>query len=103
MQWNETPLHIAAGMGHAPMVALLLATPGVDPLAIDSLVRGTQRAFHWGFCPSAHALPSVLQSGVTPLEKARRRKHAAAAAVLEADPRVAAALAAAAAIKGPRA
>ena len=36
-----TPLHTAAVKGSAPVVALLLATPGVDPMA-KSRVRGAQ-------------------------------------------------------------
>ena len=35
MQHGRTPLHEAAVEGHAPVVALLLATPGVDPLAMN--------------------------------------------------------------------
>ena len=34
---------MAALNGRAPVVALLLATPGVDPLAKEKLVRGAQR------------------------------------------------------------
>ena len=33
MQYGGTPLHRAAANGNTRVVALLLATPGVDPLA----------------------------------------------------------------------
>ena len=42
LQSGSTPLHAAAASGSAPVVALLLATPGADPLATD-WVRGAQR------------------------------------------------------------
>ena len=40
LQWGSTPLHAAAGSGHAPVVALLLATPGVDPTLEDEVSIG---------------------------------------------------------------
>ena len=43
LQRGQTPLHRAAINGHAPVVALLLATPGVDSLARVGEVRGAQR------------------------------------------------------------
>ena len=89
LQAGVTPLHVAAECDHAPVVALLLATPGVDPLAL--YVRGTQRrlcGLLFFQCPSL--LP---QFGRTPLDLAQSK--GAAAALLRADPRVAAALAAA--------
>lgn len=43
LQCRWTPLHWAAYKGHAPIVALLLATSGVDPLAREGLVRGDCR------------------------------------------------------------
>ena len=43
LQYGVTPLHVAAMYGHAPVVALLLATPGVHPLAETKTVRGAQR------------------------------------------------------------
>ena len=42
LQRGQTPLHWAAFYGRAPVVALLLATPGVDPTLKDK-VRGAQR------------------------------------------------------------
>ena len=43
LQGDDTPLHMACGNDHAPVIALLLATPGVDPLAKDVVsLRGTQ-------------------------------------------------------------
>ena len=33
--FGSTILHVAARNGHVPLVALLLATPGVDPLRRD--------------------------------------------------------------------
>ena len=41
LQDGLTPLHVAAYLGHTPIVDLLLATPGVDPLAIKA--SGAQR------------------------------------------------------------
>ena len=67
---GTTALHAAAHKGCAPVVALLLAIPGVDPLA-------------------------VRYSGETPLDMAYGAEKAAAATLLRADPRMAAALAAA--------
>ena len=75
-------------MGHAPVVALLLATLGVDPLA-KTAVRGVQR---WLRCCLRAPRPSpLLQEGKTPLDWAQR--NGSAAALLRADPRVGAALA----------
>ena len=42
LQVGRTPLHWAAGNDHVHVVALLLATPGVDSVA-KSRVRGAQR------------------------------------------------------------
>ena len=89
LQSGWTPLHVAAWYGHAPVVALLLATPGVDPLAKDILVRGAQRRLR-GRLPAPRPSP-LLQTGWTPLEWAQGYGRDAAAAVLRADPRVAAA------------
>ena len=74
LQDGFTPLHAAAAKGHASVVTLLLATPGVDPLA------------------------ACLSDGETPLDWALESDYITAertAALLHADPRVAAALAAA--------
>lgn len=70
----------------------------------DDLVRGTRRAAHppstWGWTrdPRVFFMPVSSISaagGSTPLDIAENDGHAAAAAPLRADPRVAAALAAA--------
>ena len=49
---------MAAEKGHAPLVSLLLATPGMDPLAKD-VVRGAQRRLR--------ALSACLSPCITPL------------------------------------
>ena len=54
LQRGWTPLHAAAWNGRAPVVALLLATPGVAPLAKTRGVRGAQR---WLRC-----LPACLMA-----------------------------------------
>ena len=90
LQYGCTPLRAAAIGGSAPVVALLLATPGVDPLAKDE-VRGAQR---WLVARLPHS-SLLLQAGHTPLDWAQSGGQAATAALLRADPRVAAALAAA--------
>ena len=64
LQYGNTPLHAAAMNGSAPVVALLLATPGVDPLA-KTRVRGTQR---WLRGPPACPMP--LPSGAVWLDSA---------------------------------
>lgn len=48
LQYGGTPLHVAVGSRRTPIVALLLATPGVDPLSKDA-VRGAQRRFSRAF------------------------------------------------------
>jgi len=109
IQDGVTPLHVAACNGHAAVATLLLATPGVDPLAAD-IVRGA-----WAEVapqarmpplppPHPFALPLLLlltlQKGATSWVVARRYGHRAVAALLKADPRVAAALAAAKVSRG---
>ena len=94
MQAGYTPLHVAAGYGHAHVVALLLATPVANPLAKTG-VRGAQRRLS---SPPNFTTPlssPLVQDGMTPLEVAQTSGKVAAAALLGADPRVAAALAAA--------
>ena len=61
LQDGLTPLHMAAIEGHVPVVALLLASPGVNPLAKD-VVRGAQRRLR--------ALPACLSACYTPLPSA---------------------------------
>ena len=58
MQHGRTPLHEAAVEGHAPVVALLLATPGVDPLAMNR-VRGALRRPKGPVCPF-YAVPCAV-------------------------------------------
>ena len=95
MQNGETPLHLAALLGHTPIVALLLATPGVNPLAVDKGRRGCGAG---PGAPRACFMPVSSFSasgGSTPLDNAENEGHATTAAMMRADPRVAAALAAA--------
>ena len=90
-----TPLHAAAYRGYTSAVALLLATPGVDPLA-KTAVRGAQRWLRGLPAVLSAPRPSpLLQEDETPLDWAKSAEEdaAAAAALLRADPRVAAALA----------
>lgn len=94
LQSGWAPLHAAAAIGHAPVVALLLATPGVDPLLKTGMVRG---ACSGGRLTTLSPTPTLatlytLQQGRTALDMARRWKHGDAVALLEADSRVAAAL-----------
>ena len=90
-QNGATPLHFASSYGHAPVVALLLATPGVDPLTLcvsDVALLGTLSTLQsiLSVCP---------QAGMSPLSLAQKTRRssqrAAVIALLEADPRVAAA------------
>ena len=60
-QSSETPLHVAAYYGYVPVIALLLATPGVDPLARDSMVWKCAEACELA-CQHTPALP--CSSGV---------------------------------------
>ena len=77
------------------VVALLLATPGVDPLSKRIPVSGLQKRLRGSTrLPGPRPFP-LLQGGKTPLGYAQSRGMDAAAALLRADPRVAAALAAA--------
>ena len=39
LQGGVTPLHAAAFNDHTPVVALLLATPGVNPLAVNEVIE----------------------------------------------------------------
>ena len=85
LQEGWLPLHAAAARGRVSVIALLLATPGVDPLAV--WVRITQeliRARLPAPCPFL-----LMQSGMTPLDIAKIYGETAAAALLQADPRVA--------------
>ena len=94
LQDGVTPLHAAAINGRAQVVALLLATPGVDPTLKDK-VRDSQRRLCGppAYLPAPRPSP-LVQRGLTPLVMARGQGRDAAVALLEADPRVAAALAA---------
>ena len=92
LQSGWTPLHAAAASGHTPVVAHLLATSGVEPLAKD-VVRGGQGAGGGIMLPNPLFL---LQNGHTPVDYAKGNGNVAAAALLWADPRVAVALASAA-------
>ena len=92
LQSGATPLHAAVASFRTPVVALLLTTPGVDPLA-KSRVRGAQR--HLRACLPAANPSSLLKNRKTPLDVAQSKGKADAAALLRADPRVTAALAAA--------
>ena len=94
LQYGWTALHMAAMRDRAPVVALLLATPGVDPLAKSKGVRDTQRRLRGLPVPRPSPLLQPAD-GETPLDWARRYGKPAAAALLRVDPRVAAALAAA--------
>lgn len=85
---------------HVGIITVLLATPGVDPLAV--WVRNEEGSWLSVFLPHAlpvaasaftHALP-LLQRGSTPLQMAGAWGRADAVALLQADRRVAAALAA---------
>ena len=87
-------MHAAGNMGHCPVVALLLATPGVDPLHKDK-ARGTC-IMPACVLPCTCAFP-IVQRGMDALFWAQVNRKFAAAALIEADPRVAAELAAAAA------
>ena len=49
LKLGMTPLHVAAAYGHTPVVALLLATQGVDPLTKDR-VSGAQRSAQGPAC-----------------------------------------------------
>ena len=89
LQGGWTPLHWAATYGHAPVVALLLATPGVDPLA-----RTTRASKLSGVCPPVAPRGRMKDDWETPLDCALRNRETDTAALLQADPRVAAALAA---------
>ena len=88
-----TPLHSASFAGHAPIVSLLLATPGVDPSAKDH-VRGTQRRLEGRGLPACPTPALLLQAGRTPLDLALSKGRVATTALLLRDPQVAAALAA---------
>ena len=59
LQGGLTPLHVAADSGYVAAVALLLATPGADPLARGGLVRGAQRERRGP--PLACPTPSLLR------------------------------------------
>ena len=92
-QRGWTPLHWAAVCGSAPVVSLLLATPGVDPLTCTRVRGGRAEGAVAG--PSDACTPHLLQRWDTALDMAHRYEQADAVAVLKADPRIAAALAAA--------
>ena len=84
---------MAANSGHASVVALLLATPGVDPTLKDQ-ARGVQRRLRG--LTSPHPSP-LVQGGLTPLDRVQYMGMGAGAvaALLRADSRVAPTLAAA--------
>ena len=83
-------MHAAAVNGSVPIVALLLAIPGVNPLAQDR-VRGAQNCSGARACLPTPRPSPLLQWGDTPLDDARSYDNDAAAALLLADPRVTAA------------
>ena len=60
LQWGQTPLHWAARAGHTHVVALLLMSPGVDPLSRDSVVRGALRGLRG---PTACPMPLPSAAG----------------------------------------
>ena len=62
LQSDMTPLHAAAANGHAPVVALLLATPGVDPLHKNK-VRGAQKPACLHTCLPAFPTPLPSDAG----------------------------------------
>ena len=86
-QVGVTPLHTAAYNGHILIVALLLATPGVDPNARDRMVMSWPTLL---IHQSVDPLPPLLQGGATPLSYAQHHGRIDAAALLRADPRVSA-------------
>lgn len=96
LQSGATPLHGAAMQGHVPVIALLLATPDVDPLSLCVRVAeaGANRDIGLPACPPSHLPAYPTQRGETPLEWAEAFGRDAAAVALQADPRVAATLAA---------
>lgn len=59
VQYGATPLHVAAGCGHTAIVALLLATPGVDPLARDTQVGGSGTLLSVGLTGTFTPLPPL--------------------------------------------
>ena len=78
-------------LGHAPVVSLLLETPGVDPLAVH--VRDLWDLSHAIKFPGPTQLFfGCMQAGKTPLDRARANRHTAVVMLLEADPRMASAL-----------
>ena len=84
-------MHGAASRGNVAAVALLLAAPGNNPLA-KSMV-GWRRATILFL--SSYRRAYCLQNG-SPLDAAKRNNHAAVVAMLKTDPRVVAAVGAAA-------
>ena len=68
-----TPLHGAAYYGHPPVVALLLATPGVDPLDTAGV----------GVTGHAGGMPSALFCHVPSLSAAGRHHTAESCAPLQ--------------------
>ena len=72
------------------VVALLLANPGVDPTLANKV--SPRNACHAPYRPSRPS--ALLQQRMTPLDSALEYGHAATAALLRTDPRVAASRAA---------
>ena len=87
-----TPLHVAAACGRKHIIALLLATPEVDPTLRTRV--SAQRRLRASQPVPRPPLPlrptgTLWQHGHTPLELALNNEKAAAVALLRADPRVA--------------
>ena len=93
LQNDATVLHMAAANDLCPVVALLLATPGVDPVQRTRVSYWRSGAIGLSGYSYFHA--HVCQMGDTPLDYARMYGGFTTAALLQADPRVAAALEAA--------
>lgn len=94
LQAGHTPLLLAAFYGRTAVVALLLATPGVDPLA-KAEARGAERLVGVAVrapCPCPPYSP-LQEWDETALDAVHRGGHKDSIALFEADPRVVATIA----------